>query len=128
VDQEINAKEEVKNNMRKRLTSVSASKIKEINVQGGKPETLEDRIIKYIEYSNEIDDLIGQLVRMKMKVVREIEMLDSGLDRALLTERYINNKDWEEVADCLGYEKRYTLKLHNDALRAFKRLDTKKHF
>ena len=128
MDQEINAKEQVKINMRKRLTSIKASQMKEINVQGGKPKTLEDRIIKYIDYSNEIDNLVDRLTDMKMQAMNEIELLDSGLDRALLTERYINNKDWDEVADCLGYEKRYTLKLHNDALRAFSNLDTKRHF
>ena len=123
VDQEINAKEEIKHKMRGRLTSISSSKLKDVNVQGGETVTLEDRIIKYVDYSKEIDDLIDELTETKMEVIRNIEKLDDSLFRTLLTERYVNCKEWEEVAECIGYEKRYTLKLHNDALREFAKLD-----
>lgn len=124
VEQEINAKEEIKTKMRRRLTSVSSSRIKDVNVQGGETTTMEDRIAKYVDYSKEIDNLVDELTEMKMEVIRKIDKLDDSLDRTLLIERYVNCKEWEEVAECIGYEKRYTLKLHNDALREFAKLDT----
>ena len=86
VDQEINAKEEIKHKMRGRLTSISSSKLKDVNVQGGETVTLEDRIIKYVDYSKEIDDLIDELTETKMEVIRNIEKLDDSLFRTLLTE------------------------------------------
>lgn len=122
IDQEISAKEEWKQKMWGRLTSVGSSKLKEINVQESQRQTIEDRIIKYVEYTNELDELVDNLVDKKMTITREIEMLEERTYRTLLIERYINNKDWQEVADCLGYERKYTLRLHNDAIREFKRL------
>lgn len=119
VDQEINAKEEIKHKMRGRLTSVSSSKIKDVNIQGGETTTLEDRIVNYVDYSKEIDLLIDELSEKKMKAVRKIDKIDSSLYRTLLIERYINCKEWEEVAGCIGYSERRTLEHHNDALREY---------
>ena len=117
----------LKNIMHERLTSVRSSKMKDVNIQEGKTKTAEDRIIEYVEYAKKIDDLIDKLVKLKMEAVKKIEKIEDGTHRILLTERYINNKEWDEVAKSLGYEQRYTLKIHNDALRAFVKLDTKKH-
>lgn len=121
IDNEIDAKEEIKARMRERLTTVKATQHREIDVQGGKRKTNEDRILDYIEYSEQVNELIDKLIDMKMTVVEEIENIDNGLYRTLLTERYINNKNWEVVAGILDYNERHTLRLHNDALREFGR-------
>lgn len=127
IDQEINAKEEWKQKMWGRLTSIGSSKIKEVNVQESQRQTIEDRIVKYIDYSNELDNRIDELVDKKMKITREIEMLEERTYRTLLIERYINNKSWDEVADSLGYADKYTLQLHNDAIREFSKVLTKSY-
>lgn len=130
IDNEIDAKEEIREQMRKRLTTVKATQYREINVQGGKRKTDEDRILEYMEYSEHINELIDELVSLKMKVVGEIENLESGLYRIILTERYINNKDWEVVAKAVGYSPRRTMEHHNDALREFgkkNKVRTKSH-
>ena len=113
--------------MGNRLTTVSATSYREIDVQGGIKRTSEDRIIEYIEYSEQINELIDELINLKMTVVEEIENIDDGLYRTLLTERYINNKNWDDVAGILGYDSRHTLRLHNDALRAFSRVNQTCH-
>lgn len=120
-DKEIDAKEEIKEQMRKRLVNIKATQYREIDVMGGERKTSEDRILDYIEYSEQINELIDKLIDMKMTVVEEIENIDDGLYRTILTERYINNKNWEVVASILGYDERHTLRLHNDALREFER-------
>ena len=127
IDKEIDAKEEIKEKMRKRLVNVKATQYREIDVVGGERKTSEDRILEYIEYSEQINELIDKLIGIKMTVVEEIERIDDGLYRTLLTERYINNKNWENVADILGYDERHTLRLHNDALREFDRCNQKCH-
>ena len=127
IDKEIDAKEEIKVQMGKRLTPVSAPSYREIDVQGGIKRTSEDRIIEYIEYSEQINEMIDELINLKMTVVEEIENIDDGLYRTLLTERYINNKIWDDVAGILGYDSRHTLRLHNDALRAFSRVNQTCH-
>ena len=127
IDKEIDAKEEIKVQMGRRLTTVSATSYRDIDVQGGIKRTSEDRIIEYIEYSEQINEMIDELINLKMTVVEEIENIDDGLYRTLLTERYINNKNWEVVANILGYDERHTLRLHNDALRAFSRVNQTCH-
>ena len=130
IDKEIDAKEEIKAQMGKRLTTVSATSYREIDVQGGIKRTSEDRIIEYIEYSEQINEMIDELINLKMTVVEEIENIDDGLYRTLLTERYINNKSWEVVADLIGYSQRRTMEHHNDALREFRKVNkirTKPH-
>ena len=127
IDKEIDAKEEIKTQMGRRLTTVSATSYREIDVQGGVKKTSEDRIIEYIEHSEHINEMIDELINLKMKVVDEIERINDGLYRTLLTERYINNKNWEEVAGILGYDSRHTLRLHNDALRAFSKSNNSCH-
>ena len=105
--------------MGRRLTTVSATSYREIDVQGGIRKTSEDRILDYIEYSEQINEMIDELISLKMTVVEEIERIDDGLYRTLLTERYINNKGWKTVAELIGYSPRRTLEHHNDALREF---------
>ena len=48
IDNEIDAKEEIKSQMRKRLMSVKATQYREIDVQGGVRKTNEDRILEYV--------------------------------------------------------------------------------
>lgn len=127
IDKEIDAKEEIKTQMGRRLTTVSATSYREIDVQGGVKKTSEDRIIEYIEYSEHINEMIDELINLKMKVVDEIERINDGLYRTLLTERYINNKNWEEVANRIQYSPRRTMEHHNDALREFKKVRSKSH-
>lgn len=119
VDNEINAKEEIKQRMYERLASVKATQYREIDVQGGIRKTNEDRILEYIEYSEHINELIDELVNLKMTVVEKVENIDDGLYRTILTERYINNKDWIDVAKAINYGERRTLQYHNEALREF---------
>ena len=131
IDNEIDAKEEIKSQMRKRLTSVKATQYREIDVQGGVRKTNEDRILEYIEYSENINELIDKLINLKMTVVEQIEQIDDGLYRTILTERYVNNRKWDDVAEILGYEDtRPLFRIHNDALREFgkvNKFDTKSH-
>ena len=123
IDKEIDAKEEIKVQMRKRLTSVKATQYREIDVQGGVRKTNEDRILEYIEYSETINELIDKLIDLKMTAIKRIENIDDGLYRTLLTERYVNNKSWEEVARAIDYSERRTMEHHNDALREYAKVN-----
>lgn len=123
IDYEVDAKEEVRVQMEKRLTSVKAPQYRETDVQGGVRKTNEDRIIEYIEYSEMINDMIDKLVDLKMTTIKRIENIDDGLHRTLLTERYVNNKSWEEVARAINYSERRTLEHHSDALREYARVN-----
>src|SRR5699024_4109848 len=115
----IDAKEESKSQMRKRLTSVKATQYREIDVQGGVRKTNEARILEYEEYSEKINELSDKLINRNTTGEGQIEQLDDGLYRTILTERDINNKSREDVSKAINYGERRTLQYHNDALREF---------
>ena len=123
IDNEIDAKEEIKARMRERLVNIKATQHREIDVQGGKRKTNEDRILDYIEYAEQINELIDKLIGLQRDVMEQIENVDNGLYRTILTERYINNKDWEEVSTLIKYSTRRTMEHHNDALREYAKVN-----
>lgn len=55
------------------------------------------------------------------KRMEEIAGLDNPVHVQLLVLRYIEGKSWEEIACAIGYTWRHTLRIHGDALNAFKR-------
>lgn len=45
--------------------------------------------------------------------------LEDGRFRAVLTERYLNNKRWEQIAVDMNYTYRNVIKIHGKALQQF---------
>ena len=55
-----------------------------------------------------------------MQIVDKIiEKLSDPYEKLILTERYLNNKSWEEISNLLHYEERNTQYLHGKALQHF---------
>ena len=91
---------------------------------------MEEATIKLIDLSHEINDDIDRLIDLKKEILNVINEIDDFRYRLLLEMRYINCKDWDEVAKILGYDTRYILKLHGRALKEIDEIlqeDTKRH-
>jgi len=70
------------------------------------------------------------LIDLKKEILNVINEIEDFRYRLLLEMRYINCKDWDEVANTLGYDTRYILKLHGRALKEIDEIlkeDTKRH-
>lgn len=65
------------------------------------------------EYLNEIDNLM----RAKCKIKRTINELSNFSYRLILEERYVNTKDWKDVAADNNYSERRVYELHGEALK-----------
>lgn len=74
---------------------------------------------KIVDLQAEIDKEIAVLVDLIAEIHTKIEQLENPTERAVLTERYINVKSWEEIAEIIGYSDRNTRYLHGRALLNF---------
>ena len=72
-----------------------------------------------VDLQAEIDKEIAVLVDLIAEIHTKIEQLDDLTERAVLTERYINGRSWEEIAGIIGYSGRNTRYLHGRALLNF---------
>lgn len=88
-------------------------------VSGGKNTTspMEAATVKLIDLSHEINDDIDQLIDLKKEILDTINSVKDTSYQLLLEMRYINNKGWDEVAMCMGYDRRWVMRLHGRALK-----------
>ncbi len=59
---------------------------------------------------------IGRLVYVKHDIIKKINIVEDSLFRTILIEKYINLKNFEEIAGELNYSDRQVIRLHNKAL------------
>ncbi len=64
----------------------------------------------------ELDKEIGELENIKAEITDAINQVSDKTLRSLLTDYYLNDLTFEEVADRIGYTRRHVTRLHNRAL------------
>ena len=96
--------------------------LSEDKVQTSHGNASEERIAKYVEYTEEIDDLIDELLRIKQEINKAIGTVEDYRFQTLLTEYYINCKTWEQVAVDMNYSYMQVCRLHGKALQKIKML------
>ena len=78
-----------------------------------------DDVIKKIELENEINADIIKLEYMKNDITNQIHKLDKPIHINILFKRYVENKEFETIADETYYELGYVYNQHGKALQAF---------
>lgn len=126
IDREINAKQEVVDSIRSQIQSVKISHVKDVNVQESLRNTTEDRIARYIDIQDEVNEMIDCLLDSKAKLLKEINRMDDGIHKTILIRRYVMNQSWEEIAELLSYTKQHITRLHGTALQQFYSYNAKK--
>ena len=66
------------------------------------------------------DEKIEELLTLKDEIQEAIATVDEPVMELVLTYRYINCWDWNDVADKLGYAESYVYELHRKALQKVK--------
>lgn len=100
------------------LASRVTSAFGEERVQTSKKQSpMEDVIVKLMDLENEVNNDIDRLIALKEEVIENINKIDNCNLRLLLTMRYINNRDWEEIADNMLYDVRTIYRFHNQGLK-----------
>ena len=86
-------------------------------VQGGKENSVEDRLLKIAELEYEINRQIDALVEAKCEIIKAISEVENITYRTLLLNYYVNGNTWEQVAENMGYEVRQIYRIHDRALK-----------
>jgi hypothetical protein len=96
-----------------RAVSVT-SRLNANNVSGTKDPHKYDTLVAY---ENLIDAKVDELYAVKQEIMAAINNVQDSTLRALLTERYINGKKWEQIAVELHYTYCHVVQnLHPSAL------------
>ena len=118
LDMLINAKQDELYALRLTATSVSSPMLGD-KVKSGSNNNAMQIVDKIIALQELINSEVDRLVDLKTEIHSRIEKLSDPYERLILTERYLNNKGWEEISRLLHYEERNTLYLHGKALQHF---------
>jgi len=91
-----------------------------------------DSVCKIVDLQNEINRDIDTLVDLKKEIMDVIKAVSNPEQQTLLEKRYLCFLSWEKIAVDMGYDLRYTHKLHIRALEECKtpaspKVDTKRH-
>ena len=117
LDQMIDIKLEEASSLRS-LASRVTSAFGEERVQTSKKQSpMEDIIVKLMDLENEVNNDIDRLIALKKEVIKNINKIDNCNLRLILTMRYINNRDWEEIADNMLYDVRTIYRFHKQGLK-----------
>ena len=88
-------------------------------VSGGEPG---DKLAAYAEVSLAADQQIEKLEQVRAEILQVIGQVADNTLATLLTEYYVNDKTWEEVAVKIDKSWRWTMNLHGKALKAVEKI------
>ena len=121
LNEEINALIKAKEKALYDACNVSIAYDKE-RVQESQNNSTEAKFTRFADYSKAIDERIDELYKIKQEILKAISGVDNSTYRALLIERYINFKTWEQIADYMNYSRMHVTRLHGRALQKVKML------
>lgn len=116
---------QVKTTERERLMALATKVTSALN--DCKVETSPDNtktqniIIKMAELREEIEEQASRYTSLYRKIEKEIDSIEDDRYKLLLIMRYMKGASFSDIADKLGYEKRWTLVLHKRALQDFEK-------
>ena len=98
----------------------------------GSVSHMADAVCKIVDLQNDINRDIDKLVDLKKEIMGVIKAVVNPEHQTLLEKRYLCFLSWEKIAVDMGYDLRYTHKLHIRALEeciipAHPEVDTKRH-
>ncbi len=98
----------------------------------GSVSHMADAVCKIVDLQADINRDIDTLVDLKKEIMGVIKAVANPEHQTLLEKRYLCFLSWEKIAVDMGYDLRYTHKLHIRALEeciipALPEVDTKRH-
>ena len=109
-------KTDIVEELRAQATSITA-KMDKLNVKStARTDRLEETIIKIIDLENSILSDIAFITTIKGAVIKTIDAVDDGDMINILYKRYVQYKEWTQIADELAYSIQHIHRLHGRAL------------
>lgn len=111
------------NTLRSGLTSQSYE-LKPDKIQTSGPKnTLEETIAKIVDLEADINRRIDELVNMKQEAFHMISRIPDLDQQNILIGRYIQLKNWEDIAVELNFSTQWVYELHGKGLLAFSKVN-----
>ena len=112
--------------MRSELENMSAAVTGE-RVQTSAKDKMSEKVSHIVDLEAQIIQDKEKFLRMKDRIINEIQGLDNSVYVDILYKRYVEYKQLEEIAVEMNYSYRQVLRLHGFALQEFKRWHTMSH-
>ena len=112
--------------MRSEIESMSAAVTGE-RVQTSAKDKMSEKVSHIVDLEAQIIQDKEKFLRMKDRIINEIQGLDNSVYVDILYKRYVEYKQLEEIAVEMNYSYRQVLRLHGFALQEFKRWHTMSH-
>ena len=119
LDNRIESKLRQLEELRDTITSIQGIDYSKDKVQTSPSNALENSVIRLIEMEEEISKDIDRLVDKKQDAREKINKV-KGEYGTILEMRYLENKEFEEIAYRLGYSIRQIHRLHGESLNKIK--------
>ena len=119
-NQEIQSRVEERNELRQAVM-IKTSSFQTDKVQESGTSNFDDKYMKFIEVSEDINEQVDKIFDLRLRVSNEIDRLEKPEHRIILRMRYINLKTFEEIAVKMNYDIRQVTRLHGNALQEFEK-------
>lgn len=119
IDIQLKVKEHRLVKLRQDLYTLQSIDYSKDRVDGGQGLDMGDKIAKIQEMEKKINAEWDELIFVRDQAEEKINQLPDMMYRAVLLERYINCKDWKNIAVDLHYSWKGIFKLHSRALKSF---------
>ena len=88
----------------------------------GGDDKISSLVANIVDLQNEITRDIKKLINLKRDVVHKINSLPDASHRMVLTLRYLEFKQWEQIAVEMEYSYQWVHRIHGRALQEFEKL------
>lgn len=118
LDLEIQTLQEQISLLRKNAEGLRAMELSDMP-KGGKGKDLSDYVAEIADLQMVCVQHVSELIMRKQEAIERIMSIDGSELRNVLLLRYIQCKEWDEIADKLQYNLRTIFRLHGEALKEF---------
>ena len=125
IDRRIDHAAERVERLRARLEAGRMSRITGMPRGGGSDWT--ETADRLIELEQAVNARVRDMCRIKRQAIAAIDAVEDARYRELLELYYIDGKTWEQVAERMGYDRRWVTRLHGMALQKVKVPEEVKH-
>lgn len=107
---------------RERAVATSMSPSTGFGANGEISDKVGKTVARIVDLENEIVSEINRLIDCKMLIRKAISLIPSRLIRIVMSEIYLNEKTFEQIAEELGKSDRWIKKLHGYGLAELKKV------
>lgn len=120
LDEKIQSNKEALDNLKAKLTSIT-SKLDDVKVQSSNQANFDETLADIIDTESKLNRDMCKYIRLKYKILSEINAMEDNTLSVILFKRYILGKSLNQIAKELNYSYDHLRHLHLKALREFKR-------